>query len=137
MRTTVTARFHLDMTFDTSTKDSTLTEVRSHRREYSGGRSTSEAGKRDRRNAYPAQRNDPVEDEERRQRHRTAWKQAARRRSIFCPIAPGQPKRFVKGDRIWIAYGDDNRIQTFRIDECVHPNGKAGNGRRNQLRRPR
>ena len=33
----------------------------------------------------------------------------------FMPNRPGQPKRFVKGDRIWITYGDDNRIQSFEI----------------------
>jgi lipopolysaccharide export system protein LptA len=32
----------------------------------------------------------------------------------FLPNRPGQPKRWMKGDRIWIAYGDENRIQSFR-----------------------
>ncbi len=32
----------------------------------------------------------------------------------FVPNRQGQPKRFVKGDRFWIAYGADNRIQSFR-----------------------
>ncbi len=32
----------------------------------------------------------------------------------FLPNRPGQPKRFMQGDRIWIAYGADNRIQSFR-----------------------
>jgi lipopolysaccharide export system protein LptA len=32
----------------------------------------------------------------------------------FLPNRPGQPKRWMKGDRIWIAYGADNRIQSFR-----------------------
>ena len=32
----------------------------------------------------------------------------------FLPNRPGQPKRWLKGDRIWIAYGADNRIQSFR-----------------------
>lgn len=32
----------------------------------------------------------------------------------FLPVRPDQPKREVKGDRIWIAYGPDNRIQSFR-----------------------
>jgi lipopolysaccharide export system protein LptA len=32
----------------------------------------------------------------------------------FVPNRPGQPKRALKGDRIWIAYGDENRIQSFR-----------------------
>jgi lipopolysaccharide export system protein LptA len=32
----------------------------------------------------------------------------------FLPNSAGQPKRFLKGDRIWIAYGAENRIQSFR-----------------------
>ncbi len=32
----------------------------------------------------------------------------------FLPNRAGQPKRFLKGDRIWIAYGAENRIQSFR-----------------------
>ncbi len=32
----------------------------------------------------------------------------------FLPNRPEQPKRWMKGDRIWIAYGDENRIRSFR-----------------------
>ena len=32
----------------------------------------------------------------------------------FIPNRPGVPKRVMTGDKIWIAYGDDNRIQSFR-----------------------
>ena len=32
----------------------------------------------------------------------------------FLPNRPGQPKRNLTGDRIWIAYGAENRIQSFR-----------------------
>jgi lipopolysaccharide export system protein LptA len=32
----------------------------------------------------------------------------------FLPNRPDQPKRWLKGDRIWIAYGPENRIQSFR-----------------------
>jgi lipopolysaccharide export system protein LptA len=32
----------------------------------------------------------------------------------FTPNRPGQPKRNLHGDRIWIAYGSANRIQSFR-----------------------
>ena len=32
----------------------------------------------------------------------------------FVPNRPGQPKRSLKGDRIWIAYGAENRIQSLR-----------------------
>jgi lipopolysaccharide export system protein LptA len=32
----------------------------------------------------------------------------------FMPNRPGLPKRLMTGDRIWIKYGKDNRIQSFR-----------------------
>ncbi|HEV2201065.1 MAG TPA: LPS export ABC transporter periplasmic protein LptC [Bryobacteraceae bacterium] len=32
----------------------------------------------------------------------------------FLPNRPAEPKRWLKGDRIWINYGSENRIQTFR-----------------------
>jgi len=32
----------------------------------------------------------------------------------FLPNAPDQPKRSMQGDRIWVAYGRDNRIQSVR-----------------------
>jgi lipopolysaccharide export system protein LptA len=32
----------------------------------------------------------------------------------FLPNRPAQAKRFVKGDHFWIAYGAENRIQSFR-----------------------
>jgi lipopolysaccharide export system protein LptA len=32
----------------------------------------------------------------------------------FLPNRPDQPKRWLKGDRIWIAYGPENRIQSIR-----------------------
>lgn len=32
----------------------------------------------------------------------------------FLPNRAGQPKRWLKGDRIWLAYGEGNRIQSFR-----------------------
>jgi lipopolysaccharide export system protein LptA len=32
----------------------------------------------------------------------------------FLPNRPGQPKRFLSGDKFWIAYGAQNRIQSFR-----------------------
>jgi lipopolysaccharide export system protein LptA len=32
----------------------------------------------------------------------------------FLPNRPGRPKRFLKGDRMWIAYGAENHIQSFR-----------------------
>ncbi len=32
----------------------------------------------------------------------------------FLPNRPGVPKRLITGDKIWIKYGDDNRIESFR-----------------------
>jgi lipopolysaccharide export system protein LptA len=32
----------------------------------------------------------------------------------FLPNRPGLPKRFMTGDKVWIKYGEDNRIQSFR-----------------------
>jgi lipopolysaccharide export system protein LptA len=32
----------------------------------------------------------------------------------FLPNRAGRPKRWMKGDKIWIAYGDDNRIQSLK-----------------------
>ncbi len=32
----------------------------------------------------------------------------------FLPNRPGQPKRSLKGDRIWIVYGAENKVQSFR-----------------------
>jgi lipopolysaccharide export system protein LptA len=32
----------------------------------------------------------------------------------FLPNSPGQPKRSMQGDRIWVAYGRENRIQSVR-----------------------
>ena len=41
------------------------------------------------------------------------WKPPALEPSILCRTAPGQPKRWLKGDRIWMTYGADNRIHPF------------------------
>lgn len=32
----------------------------------------------------------------------------------FLPNRPGQPKRSLKGDQIWIVYGAENKVQSFR-----------------------
>ncbi len=37
----------------------------------------------------------------------------------FTPNRPGQPKRNLKGDKVWIDYGPDNRIQSFRSTNVV------------------
>jgi lipopolysaccharide export system protein LptA len=48
----------------------------------------------------------------------------------FLPNQPNQPKRNVKGGRIWIAYGADNRVQTFRsIDVSTRTDKPAEPGK--------
>ena len=44
----------------------------------------------------------------------------------FLPNRPGQPKRFMQGDRIWITYGADNRIQSFRSINASTRTDKPG-----------
>jgi len=44
----------------------------------------------------------------------------------FLPNREGQPKRFVTGDHIWIAYGPDNRIQSFRTINASTRTDKPG-----------
>ncbi len=44
----------------------------------------------------------------------------------FLPNRPGQPKRFMQGDRIWITYGPDNRIQSFRAINASTRTEKPG-----------
>ena len=44
----------------------------------------------------------------------------------FSPNREGQPKRFVQGDHIWIAYGPDNRIQSFRTINASTRTDKPG-----------
>ncbi len=43
----------------------------------------------------------------------------------FLPNRPGQPKRWMKGDRIWINYGAENRIQAFRSINAMTRTDKA------------
>ncbi len=44
----------------------------------------------------------------------------------FLPNRPGQPKRFMQGDRIWITYGAENRIQSFRAVNASTRTDKPG-----------
>jgi lipopolysaccharide export system protein LptA len=44
----------------------------------------------------------------------------------FIPNRAGQPKRSVKGDRIWITYGPENRIQSFRTINAFTRTDKPG-----------
>ena len=44
----------------------------------------------------------------------------------FVPNRPGQPARFLKGDKIWIDYGPMNRIQSFRSINATTRTEKPG-----------
>jgi lipopolysaccharide export system protein LptA len=112
MKTTVTAN-HLDLAFDTTNKDSTLTGV------VATGSGMAEA--------VPLPKPDSEIAETRILHSDTirlkmkpggkdidAVETAGAGTLDFLPNRPGQPKRWLKGDRIWIAYGAENRIQSFR-----------------------
>jgi lipopolysaccharide export system protein LptA len=112
MRTTVTAT-HLDMDFDTSGTDSVLKQV------VARGNTVAEA--------VPTPKPDGDVSETKILRSDTMtliMKNAGRDIDKvetagpgtidFIPNREGRPKRFLKGDRFWIAYGDDNRIQSLK-----------------------
>jgi len=44
----------------------------------------------------------------------------------FLPNRPAQPKRFLKGDKIWIVYAPGNRIQSFRSINAFTRTEKPG-----------
>jgi lipopolysaccharide export system protein LptA len=44
----------------------------------------------------------------------------------FLPNQEGQPKRSLKGDRIWMTYGSDNRIESFRSINAFTRTDKPG-----------
>jgi lipopolysaccharide export system protein LptA len=48
----------------------------------------------------------------------------------FTPNRPGQPKRNLHGDRIWIAYGPNNRIQSFRSVNVTTRTERPSSGER-------
>ncbi len=54
----------------------------------------------------------------------------------FAPNRPGQPKRNLHGDHVWIAYGAANRIQTFRSVNVTTRTDNPGPGRGGQPRPP-
>jgi lipopolysaccharide export system protein LptA len=130
MKTTVTAD-HLDLGFDTTNKDSVLTNV-----------VATGSGKAE---AIPLPRPDKEIAETRILHSDTirlkmkpggkdidAVETAGAGTLDFLPNRPGQPKRWMKGDRIWIAYGDENRIQSLkstnvstRTDKPPQPNQPA------------
>ena len=43
----------------------------------------------------------------------------------FLPLRPDQPKRELKGDRVWIVYGPANHVESFRSINATHPHRKA------------
>jgi len=112
MRTTITGD-RIDLDFDTSTKDSTLKTA------VATGSSVAEAVPLPKPGAE-------VGDTRTLKSDTITLKMRAGGRDIenvetagpgtidFVPNRPGLPKRFVKGDRIWVTYGAENRIQSFR-----------------------
>lgn len=44
----------------------------------------------------------------------------------FLPNRPGVPKRVMTGDKVWIKYGDDNRIESFRAVNVSTRTDKPG-----------
>ncbi|HWZ33438.1 MAG TPA: LptA/OstA family protein [Bryobacteraceae bacterium] len=112
MRTTVTSN-HLDLDFDTSTKDSTLKTA------VATGSSVAEAVPLPKPGAEPGDtrilRSDTITLRMKNAGRDIDNVETAGPGTIdFLPNREGQPKRSVKGDRIWIAYGDENRIKSFR-----------------------
>ncbi len=112
MLTTVTAN-RLDLDFDTSGKESTLKTV------LATGSSTAEAVPVPKPGAEIADtrilKSDVITLKMRDGGKEIETVETAGAGTIdFLPNRPGVPKRFVKGDRIWVAYGVDNRIQSFR-----------------------
>jgi len=112
MRTTVTAD-HLDLNFNTANKDSVLAQA------VATGSSVAEARPVPKPGAELAEtrilRSDEITLKMRDGGKEIASVETAGAGTLdFLPNRPAQPKRWMKGDRIWIAYGAENRIQNFR-----------------------
>src|SRR5579884_2633810 len=111
-RTTVTAD-HLDMDFDLSTGESTL------EKSFASGHSVAETVPLPRPGAEAGDtrilRSDVL-----RLKMRPGGREMESAETDgpgtleFIPNREGQPKRTLQGDKIWIAYGAENRIQSFR-----------------------
>ncbi|HEY2843209.1 MAG TPA: LPS export ABC transporter periplasmic protein LptC, partial [Bryobacteraceae bacterium] len=111
-RTTVNSD-KLDLDFTTSEKESTLTTA------VATGRSVAEAAPLPRPGVQPGDtrilRSDVI-----RLGMRSGGKEIEKVETDgpgkleFLPNRPDQPKRSMQGDRIWVAYGRDNRIQSVR-----------------------
>ena len=111
-RTTVTGN-HLEMDFNTADKQSTL------ERSLVTGGSVAESVPASKPGTQPAESR-VLRSETIRMKLRPGGKEIETAETDgpgtldFLPNRPDQPKRNLKGDRIWIAYGAENRIQSFR-----------------------
>src|SRR5580704_3086701 len=112
MRTTVTGD-RIDLDFDTSTKDSTLKAA------IATGSGVAEAVPLPKPGAEIGDtrilKSDTITLKMRAAGKEIESAETAGPGTIdIVPNRPGMPKRFVKGDHIWVTYGADNRIQSFR-----------------------
>ncbi len=112
MKTTVTAD-HLDLNFDTSDKESTLKTA------LAMGGSVAEAVPIPKPGAEIGDtrilRSDTITlNMKNAGRDLDNVETAGPGTVDFIPNRPGVARRFVKGDKFWIVYGDENRIQSFR-----------------------
>jgi lipopolysaccharide export system protein LptA len=112
MRTTVTSN-HIDLDFDTSAKDSALTAA------LATGSSVAEAVPLPKPGAELGDtrvlRSDVIHLKMKSQGKEIDTVETDGAGTLdFLPNRPGQPKRWMKGDKFWIAYGTQNRIQSFR-----------------------
>ncbi len=112
MRTTVTAG-HLDLNFDTSGKDSVLTKV------VARGNTVAEAVPAPKPDGDVSEtkilRSDTMTLDMKNEGRDIAGVETAGAGTIdFLPNRAGRPQRWLKGDKFWIVYGDDNRIQSLK-----------------------
>ncbi|HLH41310.1 MAG TPA: LptA/OstA family protein [Bryobacteraceae bacterium] len=124
MRTTVTSP-HMDLSFHPQNKESELQEVLAR------GGSTAEAQPLPKPNAETKEtkilKSDTITLKMRNGGKEIASAETAGPGTLdFLPNAPGQPKRFLKGDRIWITYGAENRIQSLKAVNVTTRTDKPG-----------
>lgn len=112
-RTTVTSN-HLDMDFDTSAKDSTMKTA------VATGSSVAESAPLPKPGATNTPDTRVLKSETITMKMRAGGKEIESAETAgpgtidFLPNKANAPKRFLKGDRIWMAYGAGNRIENFR-----------------------
>ena len=124
MKTTVTGA-HLDLTLNPTNKDSELQQV------IATGASTAEAQPLPRPNTETKEtkilKGDTITLKMRNGGKEIASAETGGAGTLdFLPNAPGQSKRFLKGDQIWITYGADNRIQSLRSVNVTTRTDKPG-----------